>query len=68
MNSKEARENIQNILADLKSGAIGPLEAMNRIMEVLQSLDLKDEDVKGLTSLIISFVNRVLSNLEKRGG
>ena len=60
-----AKENLKNYIAEMKSGDVEPAEFYKNLMSVLASLDVTNEDLKGVTPQLLSFVNGLIRNMEK---
>ena len=60
-----AKENLQKYILEMKNGEVEPAEFYKNLMSVLASLDITNEDLKGATPQLLSFVNTLIKNMEK---
>ncbi len=60
-----AKEELKAAIDEMKSGAIEPQEFYKKLMGVLAHLDVTNEDLKGVTPHLLSFVNGLIKNMSK---
>jgi len=60
-----AKENLKKYILEMKNGEVEPAEFYKNLMSVLASLDVKNEDLKGVTPQLLNFVNGLIKNIEK---
>jgi hypothetical protein len=58
-----AKEKLAQAIEEMKSGAVSPSEFYKKLMGVLATLDVKDEDLKGVTPQLLAFVNGLIKNM-----
>jgi len=59
------QEELKKYIEEMKSGAVEPAEFYKNLMSVLASLEVKNEDLKGVTPQLLSFVNGLIKNISK---
>jgi len=60
-----AQEELKKYIEEMKSGGVEPAEFYKNLMSVLASLEVKNEDLKGVTPQLLSFVNGLIKNMSK---
>jgi hypothetical protein len=60
-----AKDELSKYIDEMKSGEVEPAEFYKNLMSVLASLDVSNEDLKGVTPLLLNFVNSLLKNMDK---
>lgn len=60
---KVAKEHLLEYIDKMKKGEIEPAEFYKDMMSVLAELDVTNEDLKGVTPQLLSFVNGLLRNM-----
>jgi len=60
---KVAKEHLLTYIDEMKKGEIEPAEFYKKLMSVLAELDVKNEDLKGVTPQLLSFVNGLIRNM-----
>ena len=60
---KVAKEHLLESIDKMKKGEIEPAEFYKKMMSVLAELDVTNEDLKGVTPQLLSFVNGLLRNM-----
>ncbi len=60
---KVAKEHLLGYIDEMKKGEIEPAEFYKKLMSVLAELDVTNEDLKGVTPQLLSFVNGLLRNM-----
>jgi hypothetical protein len=58
-----AKEKLAQAIEEMKSGAVSPSEFYKKLMGVLATLDVKDEDLQGITPQLLAFVNGLIKNM-----
>jgi len=58
-----AKENLATYIDEMKKGEIEPSEFYKKLMSVLAELDVTNEDLKGVTPQLLSFVNGLMKNM-----
>jgi len=64
-NVQMAKEQLKKYIEDMKNGNVEPTEFYKNLMSVLASLDVTNEDLKGVTPQLLNFVNSLLKNMDK---
>ena len=65
--SEIAREQLENLVIKLRNGEISSTDFLKGLIEIIDKIQIKDEDLEGITPLMLNFVNRLIQNLEKSG-
>ena len=60
---KVAKEHLLTYIEEMKKGEIEPAEFYQKLMSVLAELDVTNEDLKGVTPQLLSFVNGLIRNM-----
>ena len=60
---KVAKEHLLTYIEEMKKGEIEPVEFYKKLMSVLAELDVTNEDLKGVTPQLLSFVNGLIRNM-----
>ena len=60
-----AQEELTKYIEEMRSGKVEPAEFYRNLMSVLASLEVKNEDLKGVTPQLLSFVNGLMKNMSK---
>ena len=60
---KVAKEHLLAYIDQMKKGEIEPAEFYKDLMKVLAELDVTNEDLKGVTPQLLSFVNGLIRNM-----
>ncbi len=60
---KVAKEHLLTYIEEMKKGEIEPAEFYKKLMSVLAELDVTNEDLKGVTPQLLSFVNGLIRNM-----
>ena len=58
-----AKKDLQEYIDKMKAGEIEPVEFYKGLMKVLGELDVTNEDLKGVTPQLLSFVNALIRNM-----
>lgn len=58
-----AKKDLQDYIDKMKKGEIEPVEFYKGLMKVLGELDVTNEDLKGVTPQLLSFVNGLIRNM-----
>ncbi|ADU97675.1 hypothetical protein Theam_1719 [Thermovibrio ammonificans HB-1] len=62
-----AKEELHQLMEKMKSHEITQVEFFRGIMKILAHMDVHEEDLQGVTPLLLNFINRLIQNMEKRG-
>jgi len=62
-----AKEQLTELMDKMKKQEIEPVEFFRGMMDILKDMDITNEDLQGVTPLLLNFVNRIIQNMEKRG-
>ncbi len=62
---KVAKEHLLEYIDKMKKGELEPAEFYKGLMSVLAELDVTNEDLKGVTPQLLSFVNGLIRNMSK---
>ncbi len=65
--SQVAKEELKLLVDKMRKQEIDPLEFVRGILKILDEMDLTNEDLQGVTPLLLNFANRLIQNMEKRG-
>ena len=65
--SAMAKEQLTELMEKMKKQEIEPVEFFRGIMNTLKDMDVTNEDLQGVTPLLLNFINRLIQNMEKRG-
>ena len=65
--SAMAKEQLTELMEKMKKQEIEPVEFFRGIMDTLKDMDITNEDLQGVTPLLLNFINRLIQNMEKRG-
>jgi hypothetical protein len=65
--SAMAKEQLAELMEKMKKQEIEPVEFFRGIMNTLKDMDVTNEDLQGVTPLLLNFINRLIQNMEKRG-
>jgi len=65
--SKMAKEELKALSEKMRKGEIEPIQFVRSMIQILGTLDITNEDLQGVTPLLLNFVNRIIQNMEKRG-
>jgi len=60
-----AKEQLAKYMEEMKKGEVEPAEFYRNLMSVLASLEVINEDLKGVTPQLLGFVNGLLKNMSK---
>ncbi len=60
-----AQEQLAKYIEEMKKGEVEPAEFYKNLMSVLASLEVTNEDLKGVTPQLLGFVNGLLRNMSK---
>ena len=63
--AKMAQEELTKYIEQMKKGEVEPAEFYKNLMSVLASLEVTNEDLKGVTPQLLGFVNGLLKNMTK---
>ncbi len=58
-----AKEHLATYIDEMKKGEIEPSEFYKKLMSILAELDVTNEDLKGVTPQLLSFVNGLMKNM-----
>jgi archaellum component FlaF (FlaF/FlaG flagellin family) len=62
---KMAQEALAKHIEEMKNGEVEPAEFYKNLMSVLSSLEVTNNDLKGVTPQLLAFVNGLLRNMSK---
>jgi hypothetical protein len=65
--SAMAKEQLTELMEKMRKQEIEPVEFFRGIMDTLKDMDITNEDLQGVTPLLLNFINRLIQNMEKRG-
>ncbi len=66
--SAVAKQELKSLREQLLKKEIDPLTTFVRgILSIIDGMDITNEDLQGVTPLLLNFVNRLIQNMEKRG-
>ncbi len=57
------KEHLAGYMEEMKKGEIEPAEFYKKLMSVLAELDVTNDDLKGVTPQLLSFVNGLMKNM-----
>ena len=60
-----AQEQLAKYIEEMKKGEVEPAEFYKNLMSVLASLEVTNDDLKGVTPQLLGFVNGLLRNMSK---
>ncbi len=60
-----AQEELTKYIEEMKKGEIEPAEFYRNMMSVLASMEVTNDDLKGVTPQLLGFVNGLLRNMSK---
>jgi hypothetical protein len=58
-----AKEKLAQAIEEMRNKTISPSEFYKKLMGVLATLDVKDEDLQGITPQLLAFVNGLIKNM-----
>ena len=65
MSVENAKIKLKETIEKMKRQELSPAEFYKELMSILATLDVKDEDLKGATPMLLNFVNNLLKNMAK---
>ncbi len=65
--SKMAKEELKALMDKMRTHEIDPLTFVRGMTKILDNMDITNEDLQGVTPLLLNFVNRLIQNMGKRG-
>jgi len=65
MGQRESVELLKEQIAQLKSGEANHTEFFRQIISILQNIDAKEEDLKGVIPFLVNALNNLIKNIEK---
>ncbi len=60
-----AKEDMHKYIEQMKKGEIDAAQFYKDMMNVLATLDVTNDDLKGATPMLLNFVNTLLKNMSK---
>ncbi|MRJ06440.1 MAG: hypothetical protein C6I01_02825 [Epsilonproteobacteria bacterium] len=65
MGNMASVEQLKERIAQLKSGEADHVEFFREIISILQNIDAKEEDLKGVIPFLVNALNNLIKNIEK---
>ncbi len=63
---KVIHEQLDGYIEQMKKKEIEPVDFYKGIMKILAEIDVTNEDLQGVTPQLLSFINGLIRNMEKR--
>jgi len=66
--SEALKKQLLELVEKMKKQEIEPVDFFKGLINLLKDVDIKNEDLQGITPLLLNFTNRLIQNIEKREG